>query len=137
MRALFGGHDATPLPEDVSALLDAAVSTPFTVDEVAAALGKMGGGKSTGIAQFAIDAFKGAGAPMLQAIADLFATFHTHGYPSRLNTLLILPLFKGKGNAADCDNYRPISLIHPLGRLYAKCVEARLAGDPHATRAWG
>ena len=75
MRALFGGHDVTPLPDDVRALLDTAVPTPFTVDEVAAALGKMGAGKSMGIAQFAIDAFNGAGAPLLQAIADLFAMF--------------------------------------------------------------
>ena len=59
----------------VEAALADAPSEPFTPTEVAAALGKMAVGKSTGLAQFSIDALKGAGEGLLAAICDLFGVF--------------------------------------------------------------
>ena len=122
---------------DVAALLDATPPSPFTKEEIANALHRMAPNKSTGLAQYAIDVLKGAGEPLLGAIQSLFTVFQQHGYPSALNTLLILPLYKSKEDASSCDNYRPISLIHPLGRLFAKCVENRMANDEAAQRTWG
>ena len=68
-------------------------------------------------------------------VAELFTTFAQHGYPGKLNTLLMLPLWKHKGSHADPATYRGISLIHPLGRWFAKCVEQRLDRDPRAHSA--
>ena len=48
--------------------------------------------------------------------------------------MLLLPLHK-KGDKSDPDNYRGISLIHPLGRLFCKTVTNRLETDPNAKRA--
>ena len=59
---------------------------------------------------------------LFEMVAELFTTFAQHGYPKQLNTLLLMPLWKRKGNKADPQNYRGISLIHPLGRWFAKCV---------------
>ena len=64
----------------------------------------------------------------------LFNACVTTQYPQKLNTMLFMPLYK-KGDAADCDNYRGISLMHPLGRLFSKVITNRLEGDPGATRA--
>ena len=50
--------------------------------------------------------------------------------------MLMLPLHK-KGDMAACDNYRGISLMHPLGRLFSKIITARLLRDPAARRAEG
>lgn len=36
-----------------------------------------------------------------------------------------MPLFK-KGDKQDCSNYRGISLLQPLAKLYTKCVLHRL-----------
>ena len=49
--------------------------------------------------------------------------------------MLLMPLYKSKGDKTDCNNYRGISLICPLGRLFAKVVLQRLESDPAAVRA--
>ena len=67
----------------------------------------------------------------------MFTRFARSGYPRVLSTLLLLPLYKQRGDRALCTNYRGISLIHPLGRLFSKCFEARLVADPGSTRARG
>ena len=69
-------------------------------------------------------------------MAFLFTCFARFGYPPKLSTLLLAPLYKGKGDRADCHNYRGISLIHPLGRWFSKCLELRLAASPGARRAF-
>ena len=69
---------------------------------------------------------------MYALIAELFNVFAKHGYPTQLNTLLLLPLWKHKGSKGDPGMYRGISLIHPLGRWFAKCVELRFDADSNA-----
>ena len=72
---------------------------------------------------------------MYSLVAELFSTFARYGYPQRLNTLLMMPLWKHKGSKSDTETYRGISLIHPLGRWFAKCVEQRLDSDSNARHA--
>ena len=67
----------------------------------------------------------------------MFTRFARLGYPRVLSTLLLLPLYKQWGDHDLCTNSRGISLIHPLGRLFSKCFEARLVADPGSTRARG
>ena len=67
-------------------------------------------------------------------MALLFNAFVDNGYPVGLNDMLLLPLHK-KGDMESCDNYRGISLMHPLGRLFSKVVTARLLRDPASVRA--
>ena len=119
------------------ACLEAAEGLQFMADEVREALQAMGREKSSGLAMFAADVFWEASAPLFETVAALFTSFAHSGYPRRLNTLLMLPLFKNRGDHAMCDNHRPISLIHPLGRWFSKCVERRLSRDVGAIRAVG
>ena len=67
----------------------------------------------------------------------MFTLFSRTGYPCVLTTLLLMPLFKQRGERDLCTNYRGISLLHPLGRLFSKCVEARLLADQGCIRARG
>ena len=97
----------------------------------------MGRAKSSGLALFPVDVFRRAPAAVYALVADLFTAFACHGYPRRLNTLLMMPLYKNRGDRTLCDNYRGISLIHPLGRWFSKCMELRLVEDAGATRARG
>ena len=48
---------------------------------------------------------------------------------------MIMPLWKCKGSRDDPSMYRGISLMHPIGRLFAKCVESRLESDPNSRYA--
>ena len=59
----------------------------------------------------------------------MFTLFSRTGYPRVLTTLLLMPLFKQRGERDLCTNYRGISLLHLLGRLFSKCFEARLLAD--------
>ena len=97
----------------------------------------MGWAKSSGLALFPVDLFRRAPAAVYALVADLFTAFACHRYPCRLNTLLMMPLYKSRGDWTLCDNYRGISLIHPLGRWFSKCMELRLVEDAGATRARG
>ena len=59
-------------------------------------------------------------------VARLFDCFAQYSYPKELNRMLLLPLYKGKGSRTAPESYRPILLIHPLGRWYATVSAARL-----------
>ena len=48
--------------------------------------------------------------------------------------MLFMPVYK-RGDASDPDNYRGISLMHPVARLFSKVLTARLERDPAAVRA--
>jgi len=67
----------------------------------------------------------------------LFTAFASVHYPASLNRMLLLPLYKGKGARTAASSYRPISLIHPLGRWYAVCLNARLEAATSHLRAEG
>ncbi len=118
-------------PESCSSVLDPALAAslaaadiaPFTAQEVATALSAMQRGKSTGLASYPVDIFRTCRPELFELVAELFCTFAQHGYPSKLNTLLLLPLWKRKGSPGEPANHRGISLIHPLGRWFAKVVE--------------
>ena len=70
-------------------------------------------------------------------MARVFDHFVLCKYPASLNRLLLHPLYKGKGPLTHAASYRPISLIHPIGRWFAKCVATRLEAATLAHRAMG
>jgi len=97
----------------------------------------MKSGKSTGLGRLPIEYLKAPVDERLwESVAVAFNYFVECGYPAELNHMLMMPLFK-KGDVAKCGNYRGISLMHPLGRLFSKVVVARLEGDGRAVRARG
>ena len=83
-------------------------------------------GKSSGPAIFSIDVFYGADVFLFEAVGVLFDSFVCWQYPSHLNHMYILPLYKGKGSRMSADSHRAISLIHPLGHWFATCIASRL-----------
>ena len=97
----------------------------------------MAHGKSAGTAVYSLDMFWGGNSSLYQMVADLFTFWARSGYPRKLNTLLLLPLYKHRGDRSDCDNYRGISLLHPVGRWFSKTLVTRLEADPAAVRARG
>ena len=43
-------------------------------------------------------------------------------FPSALKVARVIPLFKNKGEASDFGNYRPISLLNVLSKIYERVV---------------
>jgi hypothetical protein len=48
-------------------------------------------------------------------------------FPNKLKLCRVIPIFKS-GNASECDNYRPISLLSSISKLLEKIVANRLVG---------
>ena len=53
-------------------------------------------------------------------------SFATGIYPSKLKEAKVIPIFKNKGNPLNTPNYRPISLLSNLDKIFEKIVHKRM-----------
>ena len=87
----------------------------------------MKNGKSSGNCVYPIDLIKHyKHVQLYDALALMCGEFLSCGVPKAVNSMLIIPLYKRKGSKHDPDNYRGISLIHPVGKLLAALVFGKL-----------
>ena len=90
-----------------------------------------------GLGTWPVEYLRGHRDPRLwEVLAVLFNGFVVGDFPSSLNHMLLMPLYK-KDDVVQPANYRPIALITPLSRLFSKVVTNRLLADPAAVRAEG
>nr|WP_253308705.1 reverse transcriptase family protein [Rickettsia endosymbiont of Ceutorhynchus assimilis] len=47
-------------------------------------------------------------------------------FPNILKCALVVPIYKGKGGRDDVGNYRPISLLPVLSKVFEKCISAQI-----------
>ena len=100
---------------------------PITPADVLAALKGLRRRKASGIdgllSVFLLDAPSQLAEPIASALS---ATFHS-SFPAPPNCQVVHPIFKGKGDPLDPNNYRCLSVSPVLTKLYAMVLEARLA----------
>ena len=53
-------------------------------------------------------------------------SFATGIYPDKLKIAKVIPIFKNKGDQLLVSNYRPISLLSNINKIFEKLVHARL-----------
>ena len=53
-------------------------------------------------------------------------SFSTGIYPNNLKIAKIIPVFKNKGSNLQCNNYRPISLLSNINKIFEKLMYTRL-----------
>ncbi|ETN82559.1 reverse transcriptase [Necator americanus] len=96
---------------------------PITAVEVSAAFAKMKSNKATGPDDIPADVWKLLGDRGSGWLATLFNKIVAEGWtPDVWQTSVTVPVWKGKGDIADCTSYRPIRLLcHTM-----KVLEARL-----------
>ena len=58
--------------------------------------------------------------PILQRLFSLI--WHSGKIPQSWKDATIIPIFKGKGSRQSCSNYRPISLLSVIGKLFASIL---------------
>ena len=61
--------------------------------------------------------------------------WETKTTPSAWHVAKVIPVYK-KGDPAECDNYRPISLVSVLYKLYATILLQRLKDGGAETQLW-
>lgn len=104
------------------------LEVPFSEEEILAAIKDMPGDRASGPDGFTGGFYKAAAATIMP---DLVATFHqlyqmNRANLHRLNTANIILLAK-KADAASMADYRPISLLHRVVKLFMKVLAMRLA----------
>ena len=103
------------------------LNAPIAAAEVLSTLQRLRRNKAAGIdglkAEFILDASEQLAAPL----AATFTSLLSGSLPSALNCQVVHPIFKGKGDPLDPNNYRCLSVGPVLAKLYAMILEARLA----------
>ena len=100
---------------------------PTNKDEILLTINKLESGKSSGpnsIPSTILELIKYEIASPLAEIANL--SFETGIYMNKLKMSHVLPIYKDTGNLLDCSNYRPISLLSNLNKIFEKIVHSRL-----------
>ncbi|KAK6734411.1 hypothetical protein RB195_017912 [Necator americanus] len=100
---------------------------PITAVEVSAALAKMKSNKATGPDDIPADVWKLLGDRGSVRLATLFNKIVAEGRtPDVWQTSVTVPVWKGKGDIADCTLYRPIRLLCHTMKVFEHVLEARL-----------
>ena len=98
----------------------------INVDEIKEALSSMKNGKAAGPGNVPVELIKAAPNTLLELLAGVFnKCLDGDQVPSEWKTAYISPIYK-KGNRQQCQNYRVISLISTLARLYGKILKKRM-----------
>ena len=84
--------------------------------------------KSPGSDGIPAEIYKYGGEELMQRLFQLISEcWLQRTVPQEFKDVLILPIFKNKGDHRDCGNYRGISLLAIAGKIMAKVVQARLS----------
>jgi hypothetical protein len=99
---------------------------PFTIDEIETGLGKLKNGKAAGNDGVTNEMLKNGGGILKSLLIDFFNWVNDkETVPADWCRALLVNIHK-KGDPADPDNYRGISLISCLGKLYLSIWASRL-----------
>ena len=110
-------------PEDADNQAEVAESLSINYVNVSTAIAKMQPNKSSGNCRFQIDVLKGHKKPHVhKATCILFHIAASKSIPHKWRDTLLMPIYKRKGERSACVNYRPVSLLHPMGKAYAPVI---------------
>ena len=97
--------------------------------EIISAINKLASGKSPGIDQIHSEFLKAGGDAMVNILHILFnRILETGDIPSSFKKALIVVLYK-KGDRSECKNYRPISLLSHVYKLFMTIIGNRIIDD--------
>ena len=99
----------------------------LTPEEIAGLLNGLKNGKAAGLDFIHNEFIKSFPPEFIEVISKFFnLVLHTGMIPEEWCIGIILPLYKNKGDRLDPDNYRGITLLSCLGKLFTSALNARL-----------
>ena len=102
------------------------LNSDITEQEISEAIHKLKNNKACGYDNVLNEYFINCGDVLMPCLLLLFNNVFKSGYfPHSWSTGCIIPVFK-KGNANDADNYRGITLVSCLGKLFTSVINERL-----------
>jgi hypothetical protein len=105
-----------------------------TKDEITRALNTCPNGKSCGPDNLPYEAFTLGGDQAINCLHTLFRIcWNTELHPSMWDKAFILPLFKGGLDRHNIDNYRAITLLNTISKIYEEVLRRRITSVLDAT----
>ena len=108
--------------------------SPTSPEEVLKIIGSFSESKSSGPHSIPVKILKLLKHDIATPISILINRyFGTGKFPTLLKTSKVIPIFKNKGSPLEVSNYRPISLLSNIEKIYEKVMYSRLFGflDTH------
>ena len=103
------------------------LNVPFTIEEICKHIKKLKNNKTPGIDNILNEFLKNCPDEALPAIVKLFNIILESGkVPLEWSVGIIKPLYKNKGDINDVNNYRGITLLSCLGKLFTSIINTRL-----------
>ena len=103
------------------------LDNPPTMEELSKAIDRLTCGKATGSDEIPPEVLKNGKPALQQPLHDLLCLCWEQGYiPQDMRDANIVTLYKNKGDRSDCNNYRGISLLSIVGKVFARVVLCRL-----------
>ncbi|CAB0004933.1 unnamed protein product, partial [Nesidiocoris tenuis] len=122
--AVSAGEMQYAEPFITSSILDG----PFAMAELGAVLGSVKDHKAPGSDGIPFEFFKYADEAFLEHILDYFnGILDTGVVPEAFKEAVIFPLFKKKGDPGDAANYRGLSFVNCLSKLFTSLLANRLS----------
>jgi hypothetical protein len=108
-------HPGEHIPEDEPSLT-----------EIKLAIHQLKRGKAAGEDEITAEALKAGGDPLLQQLHSLLRLIWvTEEIPNTWKRAIVVPIFK-KGDSQECKNYRGISLLSILGKVFMRIIQQRV-----------
>ena len=99
----------------------------ITIEEVKRALNETKGGKAPGMDGVRVEMLKEGGVTVLEWLVRLFnICFMLSIVPVDWVIACMVPLYKGKGDMYECSNFRGISLLRVVGKVYGRVLINRI-----------
>ena len=100
---------------------------PTTPEEIAKVIGSFSTSKSSGPNSIPVKVLKLLKLDISEPISTLInRSFSAGVFPSALKVSKVIPVFKNKGSPLEVSNYRPISLLSNIEKIYEKVMYTRL-----------
>ena len=106
--------------------VDDELNRPFTLREVEIVVEELASGKAPGLDGISNEILKYASVVIVPLLYKLFnVILDTKCFPDEWSDALIVPVYK-KGNKSEPNNYRGISLLSSIGKIFTKLLNKRL-----------
>ena len=114
-------------PNDIMVNNNNEINSDFTLEEVEILVNKLKNNKATGLDNIINEFIRFSPIEVRLALVSLFNIILNSGIvPTDWCISLIQPLYKNKGSREDANNYRGISLISSIGKLFTALINQRL-----------
>ena len=102
----------------------------ISVEEIRNVLRKMKKGKAQGPDDIPVEVWIALGTKGVQFLANFFnRPLGGKKMPNEWRRSVLVPLYKGKGNAKECGNYRGIRLMSHTMKLWESVIDSRIRNE--------